>query len=279
MPRKSKASDTSVKDLIQDFKDLKGELKELVGSEIKSAVKTIKEEIGLTPKSPKNVSKRFDKPKTEAEVFSLLGDDSDSSEPADTKKAARADSDSNDDEFYDPQSAFGDFLDFEERSKFDPKTNDKKNRRESFLDKITDAAEQPKNFVTYTKAQPSYEHISLTDLKLRSILKFIDDVNEYRLSHQLPLPVASRVSSKVREHLCAKNAGIGLTMEKFLRCKSAHVLRFILKECRPDSTLEFQQNLRKYTYFDLPHGYIPSCTDFRIFNDALLLYRHKFLRA
>jgi hypothetical protein len=99
MPRKSKASETSVKDLIQDFKDLKGELKELVGSEIKSAVKIIKEEIGLTPKSPKNVSKRFDKPKTEAEVFSLLGDDSASysSEPADTKKAARADSDSNDD--------------------------------------------------------------------------------------------------------------------------------------------------------------------------------------
>jgi hypothetical protein len=58
MPRKSKASDTSVKDLIQDFKDLKGEIKELIGSGIKSVAIAIKEEIGSNLKSARKVCKR-----------------------------------------------------------------------------------------------------------------------------------------------------------------------------------------------------------------------------
>jgi hypothetical protein len=43
--------------------------------------------------------------------------------------------------------------------------------------------------------------------------------------------------------------------------------------------LEFQQYLRKYTYFNLPYGYVPNSNDFRIFYDALQLYRNTFLRV
>ena len=71
MPRKSKASDTSVKDLIQDFKDLKGEIKELIGSGIKSVAIAIKEEIGSNLKSARKVCER-PRPKSTLEFQQYL---------------------------------------------------------------------------------------------------------------------------------------------------------------------------------------------------------------
>jgi hypothetical protein len=163
-----------------------------------------------------------------------------------------------------------------EKLSFDDTTS-KPSRAKNFLDNVVTAAENPRHVVSYTKVQPSYDHVSLSDLTLRSVFKFIDDVNEYQLSHGIQLPVASLISRKVREHLCAKVHN--LKMEQFLVFKTKQVIRVLQSECRPVSVLEFQKKLRKHTYFDLPAHYIPKPSDFRIFHDALLLYRNKFLRA
>jgi hypothetical protein len=152
-----------------------------------------------------------------------------------------------------------------------------KTRRDSFLHKMVEAAEKPRHKVTYTRTQPAYDHIQLTEMKLRSVIKFVDDVNAYQVSHGITLPVASLISEKVRDDICAQHPG--MTIVKFLSCKAKDVIRLIQEECRPISKLQFQEALKKHTYFDIPHNYVPTSSAFKPFRDALLSYRRKFLRA
>jgi hypothetical protein len=117
-------------------------------------------------------------------------------------------------------------------------------------------------------------------LNTRDFFIFIDKVLEYQSRHGIELKVPTLLSQVIRETIRANNPKLLNTVDKFYQLSNAKVVELICAELRPQSVLEFQQNLKRYVSFEaLPPSYIPDASHFQRFYDALLRYRNIFQRT
>lgn len=148
--------------------------------------------------------------------------------------------------------------------------------RESILKRIAKQSEEPRNTVQYTEPRPSYSHIKLTDLKVTSVKKFINQVVDYQTVYGIPLPVTNQIDEKIRETLLSRNKG--LTSQKFHSLDVSSVIDLLQELIRPRTVLEFTKALERSVYFpDLPRNYTPTPVNFQLFYDAILEYKKNFL--
>jgi len=126
-----------------------------------------------------------------------------------------------------------------------------------------------------TQSPPSHTHIKLDSLNVRTILRFIEKINEYEIAHKVSLPIPTMITETPRRHLISKRDG--MTTAKFFDLTKEEVFKLLLKEVRPDSALIFQKSLENNVRFDQPPNYVPTASDFGPFYDALLMYKHDFL--
>jgi hypothetical protein len=151
----------------------------------------------------------------------------------------------------------------------------KKNRkRDSILNRISADADKPRYEVVMTQSPPKYDHIRLESLSLKSVLRFVNQINEHQIAHGVRLPVPTLVSEKVREQLIARRKK--LTRVKFYALGTKKLVKYLLEEVRPKSPLQFRIDMEKHVKFVLPNGYTPTASDFRPFYDALLILRNEF---
>jgi hypothetical protein len=133
--------------------------------------------------------------------------------------------------------------------------------------------------IVYSAKLPSVAHIYLPDLKIDSILKFIDDWEEYIIAHRVePSSIATRIATPVRDQLCSQYDGMHIAI--FYSLSREDLFRILRCECRPRTVLSFILNLQKYVKFEKPadRNYIPSLLNFKPFYDALLKYNALFKR-
>eukprot|EP01040_Poterioochromonas_malhamensis_P004271 gene4271-4575_t len=116
-----------------------------------------------------------------------------------------------------------------------PKANAKK--RKSIVEKLSEDADKAKQKIIITQNPPSYTHIRLESLSIMRVLKFIEQVHEYQLAHKISLPLASLIAEKPRRQIMARNKG--LTLQKFFQLNTAKLIKLLMREVKPESTLIF----------------------------------------
>ena len=154
------------------------------------------------------------------------------------------------------------------------------NRRESIVKKLTftDESAPRRSAVRVTRAQPDYSHIRLDAIKLRPYLAFIEAIWEYEQKHGISVPVATLLSKTVREEIIARNPRV--SPDNFYDLSTRQVLKLLQREIRPEGRVTFHKELVNNTRFpELPRNYVPEASNFKVFYDALLLYRFRFLRV
>ena len=149
--------------------------------------------------------------------------------------------------------------------------------RHSIVRKLTFGSSARPN-VQLTRSQPDFSHIRLNSLNLRSYFEFVEAIWEYEQKNSIDLPVAALLSKPVREALIARHPD--QTRGNFYNLPTKNVLRLLQIELRPEGRLTFHKHLQANTFFpELPHGYRPDASNFKVFYNALLLYRFRFLRV
>jgi hypothetical protein len=157
----------------------------------------------------------------------------------------------------------------------DPKTGDMKGNRDSIMQRITAEADGITNRITVMQSTPSYDDIRLDALTLGSLMRFIDKVNQYRIAHNLPLPVTTLVADRVREQIIAHN--VGLTGPKFYKLTASELFSFLLSEVQPTTPLMYCKAMDRYVKMELPGGYKPTSSNFRPLYDQILVYKNRFM--
>ena len=159
----------------------------------------------------------------------------------------------------------------------DKKDDGKKIKRESILKRLSTGVDAPVHAVTYTRVAPPYTHIKLERLTLSQMIRFMEDIFIYTNSYKISLPVTTLIHSKVRDQIIAHQTG--MTWNKFHALRLDELLPMLLQEVRPASPVIFYKALQYHAKIELPHTYRPSPLDFKLFYNALLVYKDKFIRV
>lgn len=77
-------------------------------------------------------------------------------------------------------------------------------RRSSLTQDLLEFADKKQREVTYTKEQPSYDHIQLRSLDFPAVERFFSDVHEYQAKFNMLPPVSTMLSRRVQDTLMAQ---------------------------------------------------------------------------
>ena len=166
-----------------------------------------------------------------------------------------------------------------EKSSNEPDDNGSvKEGRLSILDKIAENADNPRHYVQFTKQQPDYSHIRLTRLSVNHIYKFLNNIIEYQVAYGIALPVSTLIDPNVRDVLIAHQSP-KLTLSKFYKLSTAQLTDILQAQVKPGDSFIFAQYLNRICAIELPHGYVPTPNNFRVFYNALLQYKQQFTKV
>lgn len=162
--------------------------------------------------------------------------------------------------------------------------DDKKNSsRTSMVGRIARAAVKKKkkkegiNGVIYMNAPPSSDHIRLDKLSALNVYEFLDKILHYEASSGLLLQVHNLINPKIRDLLLSQYKG--LTLDKYYNMEISKLLTILQMESRPKTHISFYNELQEHTFFRrLPDDYKPGYSNFKIFHDAYIVYKTKFIQ-
>ena len=148
--------------------------------------------------------------------------------------------------------------------------------RESILKELVQQSDNPRSGVQFVETRPSDKHIRLTELTVKAVKKFADQIVEYQTVHGLVLPVSTLIDSSVRDFIIANNKG--LNNYNFHLLKTPAILTLLQETIRPPTVLDFQRVLASSVEFPQEQRYQkPTAIAFRAFHDAVLVYRKNFI--
>lgn len=191
-----------------------------------------------------------------------------------------SDSDSDSDDKNSSEPTVLDF-DYSKRKKRGSSKNHKSRKykkRDSIVMNTSEIGSNQKTKILLTQTPPDYSYITITNLSLKNVNRFIKDANIYQLKYGISIPLAVLVGDKIREHLVATSRG-KISEAGFFRLRNRQIIKLLVKAIRPRSKMEFRLVLNKGTSFELPGGYRPSASDFKPFYDAYLFYNKQFLHV
>lgn len=148
-------------------------------------------------------------------------------------------------------------------------------KRDTSFSRRTHQANVNKDKLLYTAVQPSYTHIYLHKLSLRSGWKFLTDVSEYMEKTGLKVLGATLVAPVVVEKLSADYGH--MTREDFYKLDNNGLYKILQAKLKPKSVVEFYKMMEVHVKFpELPGSYVPSASSFGPLYDALLMYKNEF---
>lgn len=147
-----------------------------------------------------------------------------------------------------------------------------------FERQLRQSADQSTTSITF-KQEPPHD-IFLRNLRIDTILRFIDDIIEYHERHSIQLKVGALISRGVLQEMCARYAN--LSLHALIAASTVDIFNILLAEITPTTQYEFYQRLEAAVHFVLaahhPTTYRPSPADYRPMYNGLLTYKKVFLR-
>ena len=139
-------------------------------------------------------------------------------------------------------------------------------KRKSFIIRGIQEAERAAtdvgNEVRMTKVQPSYSHITLTQLKAQAVMQFYDEIIDFETGFQTSIfPVANLIIKPVRREIASRTENIH-TEYSLLRLTLLPLMALLIKFTAPTSQLDFWENLSTIPKFPDLNGYRPSIINF-----------------
>lgn len=130
--------------------------------------------------------------------------------------------------------------------------------------------------VTFQAAQPDFEHIKLTVLKVVPIFNFFEEIAEYQTAYNIKIHVPLRLSQSIRRKIMSK---FEISSNKLMQLDDVDLYNKLRHFVLPDSKVEFSALLGASIEFNIRASYKPSAEYFRPFYDALLEYRIVFIKT
>jgi hypothetical protein len=129
------------------------------------------------------------------------------------------------------------------------------------------------------RLQPNFDDIhQLTKLNIPSVIRFLNQVNEYQQKYNIPLKVGTHVSQKIIETLMAYNGYYDWNLGDFYAITSVRLVEMLQRALKPASRTVFEKYMKDYLEFKLPQSYVPTVQNFKPLYTALLTYRTDFKR-
>ena len=153
----------------------------------------------------------------------------------------------------------------------------KDNRRSSIMGALHQRPD-PLLAPTVYRSQPSYEHIFLHKITVRSTFNFLQEISKYQSQHNIELPAATMVPETVKNDIMAKYPSL-IYDRDFYELSNLKLFRYIQKIIRPEDPMAFQAALIDNISFPLPDTFEPDPVYFTPFYDALLVYRKSFIKC
>jgi len=151
--------------------------------------------------------------------------------------------------------------------------HEKKSRKSLMFSKETySTANEPH----YTRMQPSFDHIKLEKLNAPSVIRFLQQLNEYQQKHRISLKAGTLIDRRIINDLMADNYVHDWDFGDFYELDTVTIVQLLQKAMKPDSKEAFRKQLENYLDFRLPLNYTPHVTNFKPFHRALLTYRTQF---
>ena len=130
--------------------------------------------------------------------------------------------------------------------------------------------------VTFQAAQPDYQHIKLTALKVVPIVNFFEEIAEYQTAYNIKIHVPLRLSQPIRRKIMSKFA---INSTKLMMLNDDELYNILRTFVTPDSKVEFSTLLEASVEFNIRSSYKPTAEYFRPFYDALLEFRIVFVKT
>lgn len=159
-----------------------------------------------------------------------------------------------------------------------PKLN---NHRQSFLKRGIQAADKASTEleVQLTRQQPSYDHIRLTELQPRNVMRFHDQIIEFETCHRVSLyPIAFLISQDVRQEIASRTDGL-FSEYRLLSLQFEPLMALLLKYTAPTTMEELWHALSTIPKFPDLQGYRPTIHNFAPWYRYILKYINQFTRT
>ena len=130
--------------------------------------------------------------------------------------------------------------------------------------------------VQYTRQLPSYDHIILKDLKLKSVVKFTNDILDYEFRFKVPLDMKALISPLCFERLSIKYHKKLDYQDQYKNMDRKTLVELLLDYVKPENQSQFRQILE-----DIKLKYYSSTIkdeEYNYFHEALIGYSLKFMR-
>ena len=224
----------------------------------------------LAPLFPEKPTKKFKKKprdvsplRRESRLFELPGDDVKSSKPSYSESSTSSGSSS--DSSSSESSPDEDSTVKKNKSKRDktPDEASSSTRRNPMLTPSKPKGNFEEAQVVITQSLASTDHIKLSQLSLKAVKKFTDDITAYKLREGVALDKAvAYVDSNPRETICTVNR---ISRLEFYRLSNKELILAIQKCIRPPCKEDFSRVLSDAVYLYLPDGFEITMSRFPYF--------------
>lgn len=130
--------------------------------------------------------------------------------------------------------------------------------------------------VQYTRMIPTFDHIKLSDLTLRSVIKFINDIMDYEFRYKIPINMKAQISEHCFRRLSIRFHGKIDYQDKYRDMNRTELGKLLLDYVKPETQSQFRQVLE-----DIKLRYNSSTItqdEYKYFYESLIEYSLQFLR-
>lgn len=168
-------------------------------------------------------------------------------------------------------------LDVYENEEENPLRAKKANRRDTIFENKAQQAETGANRMNYQAIQPSYSHIYLDKLSIRSIKVFYESSVSYQFSCKIKINLVAQIKQtiilKIISHFPALDGG------RIFNLPDKELFRTLCFFVRPQTKATFLKKMEHCVQFQVAANYKPTAEHFGTFYDALLQYRQDYTKV
>lgn len=158
-----------------------------------------------------------------------------------------------------------------------PLRANKSNRRDTIFENKAQQAETGANRMNYQAIQPSYTHIYLDKLSIRSIKVFYESSVSYQFSCKIKINLVAQIKQniihKIIAHFPALDGG------KIYNLPDKELFRTLCFFVTPQTKATFLKKMEHCVQFQVAANYKPTAEQFGTFYDALLQYRQDYTKV